>query len=183
MDDALRAGGLSEETRHYIEACARAGAYAIALLPALARYRESELTDDLRAGMGTRDGQAQARRVATWIVLTEGYATGSAAWEAKLSRARRVVALEDREWPVVTRLAGLLTGAAGGPWDGTRAPDRLVRFSELSFDWLCATVGGRPLRPRGDTRFWLVDEYARLYFAWRQVLLAALAERRRRLAR
>jgi hypothetical protein len=154
-----------------------AGEYAVALLPVQTVYRASELAEDLRAAMRTREGRAQGRRVATWAVVAEGYGAGGPGWESGLARARQVIGLGDREWPIVQDLARLF-----GEGDGGDGALRLVRFSELSLDWLCEAASGRSLHPAGDTRFWLVDEYARLYFAWRQVLVAALAERRRRLA-
>jgi hypothetical protein len=176
LDGALRSSSLSEDARGYVAACALAGEYAIALLPAQQVYRASELTEDLREAIRTPEGRAQARRVATWAVLVEGYgAAGGPGWEANLLGARQVISLGDREWPIVQDLARSFGEENGG---GARW---LIRFSELSLDWLCEAVTGRSLRPPGDTRFWLVDEYARLYFAWRQVLVAALAERRRRL--
>jgi hypothetical protein len=176
LHGAIRTSTLSDDARSYLEACAVAGEYAVALLPAQSVYRSSELAEDLREAMHTREGRAQARRVATWAVLAEGYGAGGPGWEAGLSRARQVIGLGDREWPIVQDLARR-SSADGGDGAG-----RLVRFSELSLDWLCEAASGRSLHPAGDTRFWLVNECARLYFAWRQVLLAALAERRRRMA-
>jgi hypothetical protein len=178
LDGVLRAGGLSEDAARYIEACACAGEYALRLLPSQPTYRTSELGADLRAALGTREGRAEGRRVAAWAVLAEGYGAGSPSWETNLYRARQVVALHDQEWPIVQDL-----GRAFAEADREDGADPLVHFSERSLDWLSRAVSGRPLDSHGDTRFWLVDEYARLYFAWRQVLLAALAERRRRLMR
>ena len=177
LGGAIRASPLPEGARRYFEACAWAGNYAILLLPAQPVYRGSELAEELRAALRTPDGRAQAQRVATWAVLAEGYGAGGPGWEANLARARQVLPLGDREWPIVHDLARPFAEQAASDGAG-----RLIRFSEISLDWLCEAASGRPFRPRGDTRFWLIDEYARLYFAWRQVLLAALGERRRRLA-